>query len=130
MYDNQTNFAYTKNKTNIIIKEKGKKLMKYIKRLQKIDKKELINNFEEILIDEEFIDDNEEIIECFFCGEKNITFIKTEYAKLDNNLKIFVKKLIRDVKYHEVLKIEYCDECGEILRIIRENNMKIYNICP
>ena len=96
--------------------------MKYIDRLQKIDKKELINNFEEILIDEEFIDDNEEIIECFFCGEKNITFIKAEYAKLDNNLKIFLKKLIRDVKYHEVLKIEYCDECGEILRIIRENN--------
>lgn len=102
--------------------------MKYIDRLQKIDKKELINNFEEILIDEEFIDDNEEIIECFFCGEKNITFIKSEYAKLDNNLKIFLKKLIRDVKYHEVLKIEYCDECGEILRIIRENKTKIYNI--
>lgn len=102
--------------------------MKYIDRLQKIDKKELINNFEEILIDEEFIDDNEEIIECFFCGEKNITFIKAEYAKLDNNLKIFLKKLIRDVKYHEVLKIEYCDECGEILRIIRENKTKIYNI--
>lgn len=128
MHDNQTTFAYTKSKINNRIKEKRNKFMKYIDRLQKINKKELINNFEEILIDEEFIDDEGEITECFFCGEKNITFIKTEYAKLDNNLKTFVKKIIRDVKYHEILKIEYCDECGEILRIIREDKTKLYNI--
>ena len=44
--------------------------MKYIDRLQKINKKELINNFEEILIDEEFIDDEGEITECFFVEKK------------------------------------------------------------
>ena len=43
-------------------------------------------------------------------------------------MKMKVKKMIKDIKYHEIISLEICDECGEILRITRKMDEKLYNI--
>lgn len=97
-------------------------------RLKNIQENELRNNFEEILRDEEFLNDEDQFDECYFCEESNIDIIKMEYCKLDNLMKMKVKKIIKDIKYHEIISLEICNECGEILRITREMGEKLYNI--
>lgn len=97
-------------------------------RLKNIQENELRNNFEEILRDEEFLNDEDQFDECYFCEESNINVIKVEYCNLDNLMKMKVKKMIKDIKYHEIISLEICDECGEILRITRKMDEKLYNI--
>ena len=96
-------------------------------RLNNYDNNELLSNFENILYDEEFLDDNGDFLECYFCESDDIYWIKKEYATLDNYYKMKIKNITLDIKYHEFIKIEYCDNCGEILRITKENKEKIYN---
>jgi len=102
--------------------------MEYSNRISYIENTYLITHFEESLMDEEFLTEDGEIQECYFCESDEIFEINNEYCKIDNLLKMKIKKIIRDVKYHEQLKIEICDDCGEILRITRENGNKYYNI--
>lgn len=101
--------------------------MDYSVRILNIEKEFLENNFEEILYDEEFLDENDNFQECYFCESNNILILENEYCKFNNDLKMKIKQIIKSIKYHEKIIVEICDDCGSILRIITENKEKYYN---
>ena len=78
---------------------------------------ELKKEFEDYLIDEEFLNDEEEMIECFYCNSGRIDEETVEYSTCNTILKEEIKRIDRTVKYHDTIKICRCLNCQNILYI-------------
>ena len=89
------------------------KLCNRLKQYGNIKEKE----FEDYLIDEEFLNDEEEMIECFYCNSGRIDEETVEYSTCNTILKEEIKIIDRTVKYHDTIKICRCLNCQNILYI-------------
>lgn len=88
-------------------------LCKRLKQYGNIEEKKI----EDYLIDEEFLNDEEEMIECFYCNSGRIDEETVEYSQCNTELKEEIKKINRTVKYHDQVKICRCINCQNILYI-------------
>lgn len=99
--------------------------MQLCERLQQYDILE--ENLETFLIDEEFLSEDGEMRECFYCNSGRIDVEQMEYAKCENEWKEKIKKIDKTVKYHDILTICFCVSCHEIL-YIEKNQERKYGI--
>ena len=101
--------------------------MQLSKRLTYLGNEMLNDDFEEILKAEEFLNEDGEIEECWFCETDDIIEEMNEYCKFENEMKMKLKKMNKDICYHEMLNVWMCDGCGSILCIKKENGNRIWN---
>ena len=96
--------------------------MQLCEQLQSYDISE--DNLEEFLIDEEFLNDEREIRECFYCNSGRVDVETVEYSQCPNEIKEEIKKIDKTVKYHDKLKLCTCVSCKQILYIEKNEERK------